>query len=150
MICERGIRKTKMKKMKVVKKKRKKTTREEKGHLDEFNKLLNSMRPHKTSYHLTRIVLVRFMGFIYFVAFLVAYNQNLGLLGKNGLLPANKYMEKISKNFKPKIYFNNTLINELRNKFELYKNIPTLFWFLNWSEDIDFLLNTTSLIGKKN
>ncbi|TKS90138.1 Lipase maturation factor 1 [Collichthys lucidus] len=39
------------------------------------------------TYWLTRIVLLRAVAFIYFVAFSVAYNQNRQLIGENGLMP---------------------------------------------------------------
>ena len=44
------------------------------------------------TYWLTRIVFLRYLSFIYFVAFLVSYNQNKELIGKNGLTPASNYL----------------------------------------------------------
>ena len=44
------------------------------------------------TFWLTRIVFLRYLGFIYFVAFLVSYNQNKELLGSNGLTPAANYL----------------------------------------------------------
>lgn len=49
------------------------------------------------TYWLTRIVYLRGIAFIYFVAFLVAYNQNKQLIGDTGLLPLKLHMEAISK-----------------------------------------------------
>ncbi|CAF0703841.1 unnamed protein product [Brachionus calyciflorus] len=119
-----------------------------KSPLEDFNNLVNSLNPQKNSYHLTRVVLVRFLAFLYAVAFLVAFNQNKNLLGKNGLLPANKYMDRIYKNFKPQFnMLNGTISDQLWKKLDLFSKIPTLFWFFNWSKNIDLLLDYTSLIG---
>lgn len=51
------------------------------------------------TYWLTRIVFLRSLGFIYFVAFAVALNQNKQLLGKNGLLPSDLYLKQIDEHF---------------------------------------------------
>lgn len=39
------------------------------------------------SFFLTRILFLRGMAFVYFIAFLVAYRQNKGLIGDNGITP---------------------------------------------------------------
>ena len=44
------------------------------------------------SFWLTRIVFLRYLGFIYFVAFLISYNQNKELLGSHGLTPASNFL----------------------------------------------------------
>ena len=44
------------------------------------------------SYWLTRILFLRYLGFIYFIAFLISYNQNKELIGNNGLTPARNYL----------------------------------------------------------
>ena len=44
------------------------------------------------SYWLTRIVFLRFLAFIYLVAFLVSYHQNKELIGDRGLTPARLYL----------------------------------------------------------
>lgn len=51
------------------------------------------------TYWLTRIVFLRSLGLIYFVAFAVAANQNKQLLGKNGLLPSDLYLKRIEEHF---------------------------------------------------
>ena len=50
----------------------------------------------KQSFHVTKFVILRLVGFVYFVAFLGAYYQNQGLMGSKGLVPAYKYMENLS------------------------------------------------------
>ena len=44
------------------------------------------------SFWLTRILFLRYLGFIYFIAFLISYNQNKELIGNNGLTPARNYL----------------------------------------------------------
>lgn len=44
------------------------------------------------SYWLTRIVFLRYLGFIYFIAFLISFNQNKELLGSHGLTPASNFL----------------------------------------------------------
>ena len=42
----------------------------------------------KQSFHVTKYVILRLTGFVYFIAFLGAYYQNIGLMGCSGLVPA--------------------------------------------------------------
>lgn len=67
------------------------------------------------SYWLTRIVYLRFLAFIYAVAFLVALHQNKQLIGDNGLLPVKNYMELVSKRVG-------------NDWWERIKAAPTLLW----------------------
>jgi hypothetical protein len=55
-----------------------------------------SQRP---TYWLTRFVLLRFLGFVYFIAFLVAANQLVPLVGHHGITPADKFLAYISNHF---------------------------------------------------
>jgi hypothetical protein len=48
------------------------------------------------TYWLTRFVLLRLLGALYAVAFLVAINQILPLIGSNGLLPVGLYLQQVS------------------------------------------------------
>lgn len=48
------------------------------------------------TYWLTRFVILRFLGVIYAIAFLVAINQIVPLIGSGGLLPVEIYLAKIS------------------------------------------------------
>lgn len=71
-------------------------------------------------------------------------------MGKNGLLPANKYMDRIFNSFKTKPNPINDLLNdESWKKINLFFYIPTLFWFADWTNNINILLNYSALIGKK-
>jgi hypothetical protein len=69
-------------------------------------------KPH--SYWLTRFVILRLLGLVYFVAFLSLANQILPLIGRNGLLPADLYLKQADR------YFGSSL-NGLWQ-------VPSLFW----------------------
>ncbi|XP_053551237.1 lipase maturation factor 1 [Bombina bombina] len=86
------------------------------------------------SFWLTRILLLRAIAGIYFVAFLVAFNQNKQLIGRKGLLPCRLHLENIKQYFGGKI------------GMEAISHAPTLFWFLDWSQ-IDTHLDNIALVG---
>ena len=44
------------------------------------------------TYWLTRVVFLRYLGFIYLVAFLISFHQNKELIGSRGLTPASTYL----------------------------------------------------------
>ena len=66
-------------------------------------------------YWLTRFVLLRLLGFIYFIAFLAAVNQFAPLIGHNGLLPADRYLHRLTEHF--------------GSRAEGFFELPSLFWF---------------------
>ena len=68
--------------------------------------------PH--GYWLTRFVLLRFLGFVYFVAFLVAANQLVPLVGHGGLLPADTYFQRVADHF--------------GSRADGFIEMPSLFW----------------------
>jgi len=88
----------------------------------------------KDSYWLTRIVFLRSLAFIYFVAFLVALDQNKQLLGRNGLLPTDKYIARIKNHYKTS------------NSFQLFSNVPTLLLFID-EQNIDTWLDMIGYCG---
>src|SRR4029077_13737869 len=47
------------------------------------------------SYWLTRFVILRLLGFVYAVAFLVAAKQLVPLIGENGLTPATPFLNMV-------------------------------------------------------
>lgn len=67
------------------------------------------------------------------MAFLVAYDQNKELLGTNGLLPSDQYLQRIKSHFG-------------RNQMTAFMNVPTLLLFMN-EEHIDWWLDTVALCG---
>lgn len=87
----------------------------------------------KNQYWLTRIVFLRSLGFVYAVAFLVALNQNKYLVGKQGLLPAQHYMERIKDMYKG--VHSETLLR-----------VPTIMWLYEYV-DVDTLLDCIASVG---
>jgi hypothetical protein len=67
------------------------------------------------SYWLTRFVMLRLIGCVYAVAFLVAANQILPLIGSQGLLPADLFLKQVGN------VLGSTAIGFVR--------LPSLFWF---------------------
>lgn len=64
---------------------------------------------------MTRFVLLRVLGLVYLVAFLVAANQIVPLIGRRGLLPAEPYLNAVAAHF--------------GSRFEGFLQMPGLFWF---------------------
>src|ERR1700745_1162195 len=67
------------------------------------------------SYWLTRFVILRLLGFVYAVAFLVAANQLVPLIGAHGLTPATHFL--------------NAIQGQLGSPWAGMMRVPTLFWF---------------------
>ena len=81
------------------------------------------------TYWLTRFVILRLLGLIYAIAFLVAINQILPLIGSDGLLPVDIYMNQWSR--------------ALGGKGAAFMRLPSVFWF--WNSDTALL--TVAWIG---
>jgi hypothetical protein len=75
-------------------------------------------------YWLTRFVILRLLGAVYAVAFLVAINQVLPLIGSNGLLPVSHYLEQVSA--------------ALGSPGVGFLKLPSLFWL--WHSDTALLV----------
>src|SRR5256885_10123383 len=67
------------------------------------------------SYWLTRFVIIRLLGFVYAVAFLVAAQQLVPLVGEHGLTPANHFFERVQAHF--------------GSRPAAALQLPSLFWF---------------------
>src|SRR5258707_14020425 len=67
------------------------------------------------SYWLTRFIILRLLGFVYAIAFLVAARQMVPLIGRSGLTPAHDYLYNIH--------------SQLGSRTEGMLQLPTLFWF---------------------
>jgi hypothetical protein len=67
------------------------------------------------TYWLTRFVLLRVLGFVYAVAFLVLINQVRPLIGSHGLLPVGAFLARARE------YFGSSTTSMFR--------LPSLFWF---------------------
>src|SRR3989449_10276005 len=81
------------------------------------------------SYWLTRFVILRLLGLVYAVAFLVAAQQLVPLVGEHGLTPANDFLANIQ--------------TQLGSRTVGMLRVPTLFWF----GISDNALSIFSLIG---
>jgi len=68
----------------------------------------------RASYWLTRFLILRLLGLIYFVAFLSLAQQVLPLIGSDGLLPAPLFLERVQAHF--------------GSRLEGFLQIPSLFW----------------------
>ena len=77
------------------------------GFLEKLSALGNS-------YWLTRFVILRLLGFVYAVAFLVAANQFVPLIGEHGLTPASHFLRAVQA--------------QLGSRTASMMEIPTLFW----------------------
>src|SRR2546429_1032580 len=66
------------------------------------------------SYWLTRFVILRLLGFVYAVAFLVAAQQLVPLVGEHGLTPADHFLANIQ--------------TQLGSRSAGILRVPTLFW----------------------
>jgi len=94
------------------------------------------------SYWLTRFIILRVLGFIYAIAFLVAINQILPLIGSDGLLPLSIYLKKISA--------------ALGSDTAGFMRLPSLFWFAHSDASlltvawIGFILSCVVLAGYAN
>lgn len=78
----------------------------------------------RSSYWLTRFVLLRLLGVVYAVAFLVAAQQLVPLIGSHGLLPLGPFLERVGS------YLGSTRAGFIR--------LPSLFWF--WHSDTALLV----------
>ena len=83
--------------------------------LPEFRNVIERFFALGNSYWLTRFVILRLLGFVYAIAFLVAANQLVPLIGEHGLTPATHFLNGVQAQ----------LGSRSAGMFE----VPTLFWF---------------------
>lgn len=89
--------------------------------------LYHRLESPESSYQLTRTIFLRALGFIYFIAFLCANRQVLGLIGSDGLLPADFFLRRVA-NFLG------------GSAFHHFWELPSLFW---WNSSDSFLVSCT-------
>jgi len=77
--------------------------------------ILQKLFAQGNSYWLTRFVILRLLGFVYAVAFLVAANQLVPLIGEHGLTPATRFLNEVQ--------------TQLGSRSAGMFRVPTLFWF---------------------
>ena len=82
--------------------------------MDRLFQRLSQPSTFPKTYWLTRFVILRLLGLIYAVAFLVAINEIVPLIGSDGLLPVELYLKQISNAIGPT---------------EGFIRLPSLFWF---------------------
>jgi len=75
------------------------------------------------TYWLTRFVILHLLGMVYAVAFLVAINQVVPLIGSNGLLPVGSYLKQVS--------------DALGSSGAGFVRLPSVFWL--WHSDTALL-----------
>ena len=75
------------------------------------------------SYWFTRVVFLRALSFIYFVAFAVALNQNKELIGDDGLLPVKLYLQRIKA--------------QISGRGERFLAAPTVLWLADPWDNVD-------------
>jgi hypothetical protein len=66
------------------------------------------------TYWLTRFVVLRLLGLVYLVAFLVFCQQALPLIGSDGLLPAADYLQRVALH--------------TGSRLEGFRVLPSIFW----------------------
>jgi hypothetical protein len=71
--------------------------------------------PDRPTYWLTRFLILRLLGIVYAVAFLVAINQILPLIGSHGLTPVDTFLQRV--------------IESLGSQSASFFRLPSIFWF---------------------
>ena len=98
--------------------------------MSPMNSFQRSHSPgNRPTYWLTRFIILRLLGAIYAVAFLVAINQIIPLIGANGLLPVGIFLQRVRE--------------ALGSSGAGFVRLPSLFWF----DHSDAMLLTTAWIG---
>jgi hypothetical protein len=75
------------------------------------------------AYWLTRFMILRLLGVVYAIAFLVAINQMVPLIGANGLTPVNVFIDRVGE--------------RMGSNWSGFFRLPSLFWF--WHSDTALL-----------
>jgi Lipase maturation factor len=72
---------------------------------------------HQPKYWLTRFVILRLLGVVYAVAFLVVINEIIPLVGSDGLLPVSIFLQRVG--------------DALGSTWAGFRRLPSLFWFIH-------------------
>ncbi len=96
---------------------------------DDISQWIPAAPAGRPTYWLTRFLILRLLGVIYAVAFLVAINQIVPLIGENGLLPIGVFLKRVG--------------GELGSSGAGFMRLPSLFWFVH----SDTALLTAAWIG---
>jgi hypothetical protein len=110
--------------------------------MDQVSKNILPEPPTRPSYWLTRFLILRLLGFIYAIAFLVAINQIIPLMGEQGLLPVGIFLKRVSE--------------MLGSDSAGFLRLPSLFWFSHSDQALlitawtGFILSCVVLAGYAN
>ena len=85
--------------------------------------------PDRPTYWLTRFLILRLLGIVYAVAFLVAINQILPLIGSDGLTPVDGFIQRVTAT--------------LSSTGAAFIRLPSIFWLTH----SDTALLTVAWIG---
>ena len=94
------------------------------------------------TYWLTRFVILRLLGLIYAIAFLVAINQIVPLIGSDGLLPVDMFLKQVR--------------DSVGSDAAGFRELPSIFWLghsdatLLTAAWIGFLLSLVVMAGYAN
>jgi hypothetical protein len=89
----------------------------------------DGVRRAESTYEITRFILFRLLGFVYAVAFLVAAQQLIPLIGSHGLLPIDLFLQRVRE--------------AVGSDWDGFLRIPSIFWL----DHSDAALLTVSWIG---
>jgi hypothetical protein len=83
------------------------------------------------TYWLTRFILLRWLGFVYLIAFFVAAQQLVPLVGANGLTPAPLFLDGVRASAGPVTYAPGSFDPQYHagSTLDCLEKIPMLFWF---------------------
>ncbi len=110
--------------------------------MDSLSRMVNQAPGARPTYWLTRFLILRLLGLIYAVAFLVAIHQIVPLIGANGLLPVGMFLDSVA--------------DTLGSGGAGFRRLPSLFWFghsdsfLLTAAWIGFVLSCIVLAGYSN
>ncbi len=82
----------------------------------------------RPTYWLTRFVLLRWMGFVYVVAFYVAVRQLVPLVGEHGLTPAPLFQQEMREYLGAHVE-DGQIVRTPASTIEAFLDQPSLFWF---------------------
>ncbi len=96
-----------------------------------FTRMLWGNEVRRPTYFRTRDLFLRFLGAIYFIAFVSLWFQVDGLIGENGVLPAGQYLARVQERFGS----------------DAFLALPTLCWFSSSSGFLHFLCGAGAILS---
>jgi len=110
--------------------------------MDIASSMVNPIPGDRPTYWLTRFLILRLLGFIYAIAFLIAIHQIIPLIGENGLLPIGMFLDHVAE--------------ALGSRGAGFRRLPSLFWFGHSDTELlmaawtGFILSCVVLAGYAN